>query len=98
VRGSLKYVEYQCATRLPFNKFGVMATGFSQRVVQFVKHRHQFQLPRDSIPLRAALQLRSCNPFRNASVTNEGGVGNFTIKLVAMAMSFERSGKRGWDL
>ena len=26
--------------------------------------------------------LRSLNPFRNASATNEGGVGNFTPKLV----------------
>ena len=37
--------------------------------------------------------LRCCNPFRNASVPNEGASANFAnlaTKLVAMATSLER--------
>jgi len=41
-------------------------------------------------------EWRSYNLFRNASTTNEGGVGNFTPKLVAMATSLEQSGKTAY--
>jgi len=39
-------------------------------------------------------ELRYCNPFRNPSMMNEGMLPNLVIlrqKLVAMAMSLERS-------
>jgi len=39
------------------------------------------------------LELQSFNPFWNAGVTNEGGVGNFTPKLVAMVTSLDWSEK-----
>jgi len=41
-------------------------------------------------------ELRSCNPFSNASVPNKGGVVYFAPKLVAMATSIWANGKSGW--
>jgi len=86
--------------QLPFVRFVVEyehneAASVSLRLSEFDLSAIVF-LPRDSVLHYNLLrsELRSCNPFRNASVPNKGEIDQFRKfgqKLVVMAMSFEES-------